>query len=138
MDNLAFDRKDIGQASLDEAISCLKRVGKNPFIWKYAIISIHNALQCYMSIALRGSSGTATWKKNHAKKWLEAYDNNKELPSVQLDFFMKLYDKLFVDKDSEERLLIDGLNLTLVLQFGHLPFDIEFQKFEHSVSYSSH
>lgn len=113
-----FDRQDIGQASLAEAISCLSRIHNNKHLWKYAIISIHNALQCYLSIALRGGSGINTWKKPHAKKWLKAYDESiasqglKELPNVQLDYFMELYDKLFVGKIDEQRSLINWLNET--------------------------
>ncbi|MDO8774195.1 MAG: hypothetical protein Q7K57_36880 [Burkholderiaceae bacterium] len=113
-----FDRQDIGQTSLAEALSCLSRIHGNKHLWKYAIISIHNALQCYLSIALRGGSGIDTWKKSHAKKWLKAYDECvekeglKALPDVQLDYFMELYDKLFTNKPSEERGLINWLNET--------------------------
>lgn len=111
-----FDRQDIGQTSLAEASSCLSRIHGNKHLWKYAIISIHNALQCYLSIALRGGSGINTWKKLHVKKWLKAYDEcvrtegQKTLPDVQLDYFMELYDKLFRNKPSEERDLINRLN----------------------------
>jgi|GEM_PF-1582281 len=113
-----FDRQDIGQASLTEACSCLSRIHGNKHLWKYAIISIHNALQCYLSIALRGGSGIDTWKKPHAKKWLKAYGDSraseglKDLPSVQLDYFMELYDKLFVNKPDTQRELINWLNET--------------------------
>ena len=108
----------MGQTSLDEALSCLSRIHGNKHLWKYVIISIHNALQCYLSIALRGGSGIDTWKKSHAKKWLKAYDECvrteelKALPDVQLDYFMELYDKLFKSKPSEERDLINWLNET--------------------------
>lgn len=113
-----FDRQDIGQASLAEASSCLGRIHDNKHLWKYAIISIHNALQCYLSIALLNGSGINTWKKPHTKKWLKAYDESiasqglKELPNVQLDYFMKLYDKLFIKKTDEQRSLINWLNET--------------------------
>ena len=117
-DYINFDRQDIGQASLDEACSCLSRIHNNKHLWKYAIISIHNALQSYMSIALRNGSGINTWKKAHAKKWLKAFDESitsqglRELPNVQLDYFMELSDKLFIEKIDEKRLLIKWLNET--------------------------
>ena len=117
-DYVNFDRQDIGQTSLVEATSCLSRIHGNKHLWKYAIISIHNALQCYLSVALRGGSGINTWKKPHAKKWLKAYDESidsqglKELPNVQLDYFMELYDKLFTGKPDEQRSLIYWLNET--------------------------
>lgn len=117
-DYVNFDRHDVGEASLSEASSCLSRIYDNKHVWKYAIISIHNALQCYLSIALRDSSGIDTWKKPHAKKWLKAYGDSvasqglKELPNVQLDYFMELYDKLFIGKPDEQRYLVNWLNET--------------------------
>ena len=113
-----FDRQDVGQTSLNEALSCLNMLADDKRFWKYAIISIHNALQCYLSIALRGTSGINTWKKPHAKKWLKAYDKSleseglEELPNVQLDYFMELYDKLFTNKPENQRTLINWLNDT--------------------------
>ena len=117
-DYVNFDRQDIGQTSLAEATSCLSRIHGNKHLWKYAIISIHNALQCYLSVALRDGSGINTWKKPHAEKWLKAYDESidsqglKELPNVQLDYFMELYDKLFTGKPDVQRSLIYWLNET--------------------------
>lgn len=117
-DYINFDRQDIGQASLVEAYSCLSRIHGNKHIWKYAIISIHNALQCYLSIALRDGSGINTWKKSYAKKWLKVYDECivseglKDFPKVQLDFFIELYDKLFKDKSNAQKKLIIFLNET--------------------------
>jgi hypothetical protein len=111
-DYVNFDKQDIGQASLDEACSCLIRIRGNKHLWKYAIIAIHNALQCYLAIALRGGSGIDTWKKSHAKKWLKAYEANEDLPNVQLDYFMELYDKLFISKPAKQRDLVYFLNET--------------------------
>ena len=117
-DYVNFDRLDVGQTSLTEAYSCLNRINANNHLWKYAIISIHNALQCYLSIALRDGSGIDTWKKQHAKKWLKAYDSSIDseglvnLPDVQLDYFMELYDKLFTNKPDTQRSLIEWLNDT--------------------------
>lgn len=107
-----FSRQDIGQVALDEASSCLTRLPSNKHLWKYAVIAIHNALQCYLSIALRGGSGIDTWKKADAKKWSTAYRENAALPDVQLDYFMDLYDKLFTGKPTENRNLIKFLNAT--------------------------
>lgn len=71
-----------------------------------------------MFVALRGTAGINTWKKPHAKKWLKAYDESlaseglKELPNLQLDYFMELYDKLFINKPESQRGLINWLNDT--------------------------
>lgn len=109
-DYINFNRHDIGQTSLDEALSCLRKVDQRKHLWKYATIAIHNALQCYLSIALRGGSGIDTWKTSHAKKWLKAHEANEELPEVQLDYFMELYNKVFIIKPEEQRILINFLN----------------------------
>ena len=117
-DYVNFDRQDIGQVSLDEALSCLVRIHGDRHVWKYAVISIHNALQCYLSIALREGSGINTWKVPQAKKWLNSYNECiasqglKDLPNVQLDYFMELYDKLFTSGATNQRDLIKWLNDT--------------------------
>ena len=112
--NLEFDRVNIVETSLVEFCSCMERSESNELLLQYAVISIHNALQGTMTLALRNPEVTKTWKKSHAKKWVE-----KELPKQlatqglyqpddfpQLDLFMELYDKYFsshpneIDKDS--------------------------------------
>lgn len=78
--------------------------------WKYAIISMHNALQGYMCISLRNGNNFLTWKEKHLKKWMASFENGKKIPFPQLDFFMELFDKLFADKYDLDRNKISSLN----------------------------
>ncbi|MCJ7603447.1 MAG: hypothetical protein MUO63_18355 [Desulfobulbaceae bacterium] len=109
---LSFDKQAIGQISLDEICLNLQSMKSNFHSLQYVVIAFHSALQCYLTIALRGTSGINTWKKNHAKKWLKALENNHEFPCVQLDYFMELYDKLFKNEESLNREDIEYLNDT--------------------------
>ena len=105
-----FDRHTDAQASLTEFCTCVEKVPQNSLMWKYAIISIHNALQAYLCISLAGGNSFKTWKERHLKKWLEAYRNNQQLPDTQLDYFMGLFDKVFLKEGIVDRSNIEWLN----------------------------
>jgi len=107
-----FDRHTDAQASLAEFLSCIDLVLQNSRMWKYAIISIHNALQGYLCLSLAGGNSFQTWNEAHLKKWLEGYRNNKQLPDTKIDYFMELYDKAFSDDDDIDRKNIAWLNDT--------------------------
>lgn len=107
-----FDRLSDAQASIDEFCYCLERVSGDEKAWKYAIISMHNALQEYICISLRNGNSFHTWKEAHLRKWLEAYKNNTELPNTKLDYFMDLFDKSFSDVTTLNRKNIEWLNET--------------------------
>ena len=109
---IQFDRQSDSLASLDELCSCLERVKHNEFIWKYAIISAHNALQGYLCIALSNGNSFETWKDKQLEKWLVAYSNKTELPNPQLNFFMELFDKVFKNDSVINRENIKWLNET--------------------------
>ncbi len=49
----------------------MERSESNELLLQYAVISLHNALQGTMTLALRNPEITNTWKKPHAKKWTE-------------------------------------------------------------------
>ncbi len=117
--NLEFDRVNVIKNSLIEFRSCMERSENNELLLQYAVISIHNALQGLVTLALRDSDISITWKNSYAKKWSE-----QELPKIlaseglyspdnfpQLDFFMALYDKYFsTHSHSINRDLINDLN----------------------------
>jgi hypothetical protein len=109
-----IDRMSDAISSLEELSSCLERSSNSDSAWKFAIISVHCALQGYMCIALHdGSNSFKTWKNDQSKKWQQAYDNKEELPAIpQLDFFMQLFDKLFSGNQTIDRHLICWLNET--------------------------
>ncbi|WIO74750.1 hypothetical protein QP938_02265 [Porticoccaceae bacterium LTM1] len=107
-----FDRQIDLHASLEELLVHARTSFDSTRACKWALISAHSALQASMCMALRGSAGFDTWKPNHLKKWLEAYEKGDELPDPQLDFFMDLFDKLFSEDSGLDRHLIKWLNET--------------------------
>jgi len=109
-DYIRFDRFIDLETSLELLLVQIQEVPMTATCWKWALIAAHSALQSSVCIALRGSAGFDTLKPKDRDKWLDAYENNKNLPSTQLDNFMALFDRLF-DKESEiERELISKLN----------------------------
>jgi hypothetical protein len=111
-DYVRFNRLSDAKASIDEFCYCLARTSDDEKAWKYAIISIHNALQGYICISLRNGNSFQTWNERHLTKWLEAYHNDKELPNTKLDYFMELFDKAFPDETILNRRNIEWLNET--------------------------
>lgn len=107
-----FDRTSDALSSLEELSSCLNRKNGSVSAWKYAIVSVHCALQGYMCIALHNGNSFLTWKTNQYKNWQIAYDSKVQLPDPQLDFFMELFDKLFPNSSPINRVLISWLNDT--------------------------
>ena len=88
----------------EEAVSAIEmveqsagKVLKDIYQWKWVIVALHNALQCFMVLALKGSNGLLTLREDIAKKWLEAYRDGTEYPVNKLDYFGNLYEKIKSD-----------------------------------------
>ncbi|MFJ2286274.1 hypothetical protein ACIOUF_07920 [Pseudomonas iridis] len=107
---IRFDRFIDLETSLEQLLAQIQGAPMTATSWKWALIAAHSALQGAVCIALRGSAGFDTWKPKHFKKWLEAYENNEDLPDPQLDYFMELYDRLFGQEYGIDRDLIGWLN----------------------------
>ena len=110
IDFIQFDRMSDALTSLEEFCDCVDSTHHQPRRWKFAIISIHNALQGYVCISLSNGSSFHTWKEKHLVRWLKAYKEGKQLPNPQLDIFMNLFDKLFLKRGSISRDDIVWLN----------------------------
>ena len=66
--------------------------------WKWIVIALHNSLQGFMVMSLRNSNDFQIMPKKLANEYYEAYRDNKTLPKVKLDCFLKLYKKVKNDK----------------------------------------
>jgi len=66
--------------------------------WRWLVISLHNALQGFMVLALRGSNNFAILTTKCAAEWMEAYRSDKPLPVERLDSFLNLYKKIKNDR----------------------------------------
>lgn len=81
-------------SALEMVALSLKRVQKDFYQWKWAILALHSSLQGFMVLALRGGSGLNCLKDDIAKEWLRAYRANEKLPKERLDTFLNLYKKI--------------------------------------------
>lgn len=69
-------------------------VAMDRFAWRWVLLSLHNALQGAMVIAVRDSAGVNVLPKNLAREWLATYEAGGTLPQERLDSFLNLYTKL--------------------------------------------
>lgn len=61
---------------LEMFLSNIRKVKKDLYFWKWAIIALHNSVQGFMVCALRGTNGLSVLTPKCAEAWLEAYENN--------------------------------------------------------------
>jgi hypothetical protein len=80
--------------SLEYAALWTTNVCSDPYFWKWVLISIHNAAQGFMVLALWQGNGLLTLPDNVAKKWYKAYQDGTSFPADKLDKFMNLYCKV--------------------------------------------
>lgn len=77
----------------------LNRVNDEPYYWKWVVLALHNALQGFMVLALRGSDGLSVLKDDCAKAWLDAYERGDgNYPEARLKRFLELYKDIKSDK----------------------------------------
>lgn len=100
---IRFDRRSEALSSLKEFASCLAKVNEDPFVWKWAIISVDNALQGYMTTVLVKGNSFNTWRKKDRAAWLEAHNADEPYPETRLDGFFPLHEKAFGEKVGKER-----------------------------------
>lgn len=85
----------------EEAVSALKTVAEwsgqiegDILLWRWLTVALHNTIQGFMVLALRGSDGFLPLKDNVASQWLSAYREGGDYPVEKLDSFLNLYKKV--------------------------------------------
>ena len=79
---------------MSEQLSKIVETG-NPYFWPWVIVSLHNALQGFMVLALRGPNNLSVVTEKSATEWLRAYESRDgRYPRQQLDKFLNLYEKI--------------------------------------------
>jgi len=77
-----------------EQLSQLAITG-NLHYWTWIIVCLHNALQGFMVLALRGTNNIDVLTKDCAIEWLAAYERGDgQYPEQKLDKFLNLYKKV--------------------------------------------
>jgi len=95
---LEYDEELDAICSLDLLADQLPKVISIPYHWKWVILSLHNALQGFMVLSLRGTNNLNVLTKKSAEDWNNGYEKG-ELSNTppKLDAFLGLYDKIKSD-----------------------------------------
>ncbi len=81
--------------SLEMVCDHLPKVVDRLYNWKWIIIALHNAVQGYMVLALKGSNSLDVYTEKKKKKWIEAYRlKSGNFPVPYMDAFLNLYYKI--------------------------------------------
>jgi hypothetical protein len=91
---LRTDEFEEAISALESTDEFLTKVSLDPYRWKWVILALHNALQGFMVLALRGSNGLLALKDDVAAKWLTAHRSGDPYPEERLDSFAGLYKKI--------------------------------------------
>lgn len=68
---------------------------RNPRMWRWVIIALHNAVQGFMVLSLRHGNGLLALTEKSAQEWLAAYNASADsYPEEQLDNYLSLYKKV--------------------------------------------
>lgn len=91
---LRTDERREAFKALIKTTQFLNETEEDIYNWKWFIISLHNSLQAFMVIALKGSNSLSVMKPEHAKKWLLAYETGNQFPNAKLNYFSELFNKI--------------------------------------------
>ena|SRR3990167_316710 len=91
---LRTDEREEAVRSLRWAEIQTRSLLEDPYQWKWVLISLHNATQGFMVLALWNGNGLLALRDKIAAKWLEAYRNGGPYPAEKLDEFLNLYKKV--------------------------------------------
>jgi hypothetical protein len=90
---LRTNEREEAVRSLEWAAAQIAQVQTDPYNWKWVLISLHNAIQGYLVLALWNGNGLLTLKPKSAAKWLKALEGGGAYPVERLDEFLNLYAK---------------------------------------------
>ena len=79
--------------SLEFAAIQAKTIANDLYAWKWVLISLHNAAQSIMVLAMWNGNGLLSMSEKDAQKWLIAYRDGTTYPKIYLDTFLNLYEK---------------------------------------------
>ena len=88
------DEHEEAMGALEAFGRFLARVPQDAFEWRWAILSLHTALQGFMVVAIRDTAGMLPLASDVAAAWMAAYRTGQPLPQEHLDSFLNLYRKI--------------------------------------------
>lgn len=95
---LRTDENEEAVTALEMVAESVRSVLGDLYRWKWVILTLHNAIQGFMVLALRGGNGLLALKDDVAAAWLEAYRQGTSYPQEKLDNFLNLYNKIKNDR----------------------------------------
>lgn len=116
---LRTDERSEAYNALVKTIQFLDEINEDTYNWKWFLVSLHNCLQAFMVLALKGSSSLSVMKQDHARRWLKAYESNSRYPEVKMDSFLKLFEKIqsdFMMKNSNSKVFDSTEQITTSIQ----------------------
>ncbi len=69
-------------------------LAKDLHLWRWVIISLHNAAQGAMVLSLRHGNGLLALNDESYSAWMAAYEKNEPPPPEKLDNYLNLYKKV--------------------------------------------
>lgn len=96
--HLKTDEHEEAVFALESVAEWLNRVEGQINYWRWIVLAMHNAIQGFMVLALRGSDGLRPLRDKCANAWLKARRENGEPPEEKLDSFLNLYKKIKSDR----------------------------------------
>jgi len=81
-------------AAVEMTAEMAKRLPQDKYAWKWVVLSLHDALQGFMVLALSQGNGLLASTEKSREKWLEAYRKGEKFGDERLDSFPNLYKKI--------------------------------------------
>ena len=81
-------------SSLKQFIASSEKINDDDANWKWAILSLHSAVQSMMAFHLGFGNDLLVMTQADAEGWLQAYENETQYPSTKMDTFPNLYKKI--------------------------------------------
>jgi len=92
---LRTDELEEATSALETTVESLRRAREDLYQWKWVILALHNSVQGFMVLALRGSHGLHTLRAEDAERWVRAHESGGPYPTdLKLDRFLNLYAKV--------------------------------------------
>ncbi len=95
---LRTNEREQAASALEAVAEWSGRIESDIGYWRWVVLALHNAVQGFMVLALRGSNGLLPLKDDVAAKWLIAYRERRPYPVEKLDSFLNLYKKVKSDR----------------------------------------
>lgn len=96
---LRTDTHNEAISALKMANKCLEFLNEDIYYWKYILLTIHESLQSFMVLALKGTNNLNVLTKKSKEEWIQAYEKRREgeevsFPKERLDKFSDLFKKI--------------------------------------------